>query len=89
MNKIIIPLFLIIYGSYLSIIGLLNILMKKQILGILELIHLRSVKIKKGLDAYENRKSDLLETSKHKLFSINYLIVGIPCLVIGIFLLQQ
>ena len=87
MNDKVIPVFFLIFGTYIGIIGWLNLAKNKKLLSIFELADLYIRKNKNGLVAYEARKKDLLETSKHKIFAINYLFLGIITSVVGLYLL--
>ena len=89
MHDKIISTMLILYGLYLAIIGYLNLKKNKKILSVLELVDLHIVKFQKGIDAYENRKKDLLETSKHKIFAKNFFFLGILSIGVGLILLLQ
>lgn len=89
MQDKIISILLILYGVYLTTIGFLNLQKNKKIFSVLELLDLYIIKIKKGMVAYESRKNDLLETSKHKIFAKSFLFLGILSLVLGLFLLLQ
>lgn len=89
MHENIIPILFVIFGVYLAIIGFLNVYKNKKLLSVFELVELHIIKRKMGLVAYENRKNDLLETSKHIIFAKYFLFVGITITVIGFFLLLQ
>jgi len=89
MQDKIIPKLFLLFGVYLATIGFFNLKKNKKILDIFSMIELYFIKIRRGMVAYENRKSDILGTSKHKLFSIYYLVVGISITVVGLFLLFQ
>jgi hypothetical protein len=89
MQEKIIPILFVIFGAYSTTIGFLNLKKNKKILSVFELVDLYIIKTNKGKGAYESRKDELLETSKHKIFAKYFLFIGIITAIIGFFLLLQ
>jgi hypothetical protein len=77
MNNLIFTFLFLFFGVYFTTIGYLNLKKDRKILDFLALIDLQLIKMTRGVDAYEQRKRILLDPWTQKMFSINYLILGI------------